>query len=461
LPTTGDLAFAVAINPLDDTDNDDLSDRWELSFPGVLDLTYLDGKLPAGSGPGSATGDFDGDGLSDFDEWNGGVNSTNPTRTDTDDDGYSDLAEDGVGSWLDLNFTGTSPLNPDTDGDGLMDGEENPNSGTLGGPVHECDPNKFDSDGDLYGDGDEVAAGNDPVVNTSVPTDIPFRNVNFSGIGGGWETVKGTTLDSTTELLAGSGQYALIEGATSGNGLRIEHVNPNLTAIPASTFYCSVDLRAVGTLGGGTGSFNILSTSSPLTSSDGSAYCILRVFDDGSVQAFDGTAFQSVVAAGGIVAGTTYTAQIDHNIVAGTWSSRVYNRTTGALIGSITNVPVRPTSDPNAASMNFTVSAQDPNANWDVAVDNMILSLARITVPTAGELRITAAGFNGSGEFVIDFIGTDLTDYEVTKSLDLQAAFAPLGIPLVVTTDASGIGQATVPAAEATTPAAFFRMEEQ
>jgi polygalacturonase len=87
------------------------------------------------------------------------------------------------------------------------------------------------------------------------------------------------------------------------------------------------------------------------------------------------------------------------------------------------------------------------------------------TDPTVSEIlkpRINSTDFNDLGEFVIDCTGESLTDYEVTKSLTLQAgSFVPLGTPLVVTTDTSGIGKATVPSAEVDEPAAFFRMESR
>ena len=77
-------------------------------------------------------------------------------------------------------------------------------------------------------------------------------------------------------------------------------------------------------------------------------------------------------------------------------------------------------------------------------------------------VRITAAAFDASGNFVIDFLGAAATNYEATKSPDLTSgSFAPLATPLTVTTNGAGVGQAIVPAAEAANAAAFFRMEER
>ena len=60
------LTAKFLYNP-DDSDSDNLLDSWELSFPGILDLTYLNGQAN-GPGSGIGTGDFDGDGTSDLAE---------------------------------------------------------------------------------------------------------------------------------------------------------------------------------------------------------------------------------------------------------------------------------------------------------------------------------------------------------------------------------------------------------
>ncbi len=70
---------------------------------------------------------------------------TQPTITDSDNDGLTDQEEVGYG---------TDPQDPDTDGDGLTDQEEIEAWGT--------DPLNEDTDGDSYGDGTEIDNGFNP-----------------------------------------------------------------------------------------------------------------------------------------------------------------------------------------------------------------------------------------------------------------------------------------------------------
>jgi hypothetical protein len=79
--------------------------------------------------------------------------------------------------------------------------------------------------------------------------------------------------------------------------------------------------------------------------------------------------------------------------------------------------------------------------------------------PPVFPLAITGAVVNGSNEYVLDFTGAPLTDYEVKKSLDL-GTFDALTAPLIVTTDTGGVGQATVPASEMGGAKQFFLLEE-
>ena len=77
--------------------------RFELVWKNVAELDS--------DGPGTASGDSDGDGLSDWDEVF--RHGTDPHRADTDGDGLSDGAE---------TLAGTDPLDADENGDGIPDG---------------------------------------------------------------------------------------------------------------------------------------------------------------------------------------------------------------------------------------------------------------------------------------------------------------------------------------------------
>ncbi len=148
---------AIPVSVVGDSDTDNLSDSWELSFTTALgDLT----GLASGPGPGAGTGDFDGDGSSDLEEL---TNGTDPTETDSDTDGSPDGDEVA---------NGTDPLDPDTDGDGLNDGGE-----TTAG----SDPLVADTDGDGISDGDEVngVPATDPTL-ADTDGDGSFDNIELA-----------------------------------------------------------------------------------------------------------------------------------------------------------------------------------------------------------------------------------------------------------------------------------------
>jgi hypothetical protein len=94
-------------------DTDGINNQWEidnlgsyLEFGALSDVDTVGGVVGGAAAP---------DGRTNFQEWNGGVNSTNPRNPDTDGDGLTDGQE----------FTlGTNPLLADTDGDGYSDGYE-------------------------------------------------------------------------------------------------------------------------------------------------------------------------------------------------------------------------------------------------------------------------------------------------------------------------------------------------
>ena len=163
----------------EDSDDDNLPDAWETSWPSVDDLTQLSGD-----------GDFDNDGSTDGAEL---LARTDPTNPDTDDDGLSDGVETGTGTFVGATDTGTDALNADTDGDGLSDGAET-NSGVF---VDATDtgtsPFSVDSDGDLCPDGVEIIRGSDPNEASGLGSSSGAYLQNFDGFPNG-----------TTDLCDGS-----------------------------------------------------------------------------------------------------------------------------------------------------------------------------------------------------------------------------------------------------------------
>ncbi|TAK95582.1 MAG: DUF1800 family protein, partial [Verrucomicrobia bacterium] len=129
-------------NALADADGDGLPRWWE-----------EDNHL-SDSNAADAMSDKDGDGLTALQEYNGGVNSTDPNKADTDGDGLSDGEERALG---------TNPLKPDTDGDGLTDYEE-----VRGLPA--SNPLLADSDSDGASDTLERRVGTNPMSATNTPT---------------------------------------------------------------------------------------------------------------------------------------------------------------------------------------------------------------------------------------------------------------------------------------------------
>lgn len=207
-------------DPLDfvDSDSDGISDGWETLVAG--NLTDLDGSLPAGSGPGAGTGDFDGDGFSDLEEYQADPQSdptdVASTPVDTDGDGLTDAweitnfgnigvttgTEDSDGDY-ETNAAeeagGTDPNDPgsysDTEPDGLGDGWElffagnlTDLDGSLAGPGPGAGTGDFDDDG--FSDLQEFQYKTDPTDNASVP--VPVISVNYN-----------TSWSSTPPLAAG------------------------------------------------------------------------------------------------------------------------------------------------------------------------------------------------------------------------------------------------------------------
>jgi Bacterial TSP3 repeat len=145
---------------------------------------------PSALGAPNDRGDADGDGMSNYAEFNFGTNpddpdtdhdslidpdevhkyNTNPNKPDTDDDGLSDRFEIDTGSDPLVNENvpdqGTDQdgpgqqQRPDRDGDGMFDDDEI-NGHNICGCV--TDPDKSDTDGDDVNDGAEDDNGTNPL----------------------------------------------------------------------------------------------------------------------------------------------------------------------------------------------------------------------------------------------------------------------------------------------------------
>ena len=129
-------------NALADADADGLPRWWE-DDNHLSDTNALD-----------AASNNDNDGRTALQEFNGGNNSTDPNKADTDGDGLNDGAEFAAG---------TNPNLTDTDGDSISDGDE-----VNGSPV--SNPLLADSDGDGAPDALERRVGTNPASNASTPT---------------------------------------------------------------------------------------------------------------------------------------------------------------------------------------------------------------------------------------------------------------------------------------------------
>jgi hypothetical protein len=203
-----------------DTDHDGLPDWWEIE----VGLDPLDG-----TGNNGATGDPDGDGLTNKEEFDGAPGwkepHSNPKNRDTDGDGYPDGWEktngydptdpdshpntnpgsaddsdhDGLPDWWEiavgldpLDGTGDNGAAGDPDGDGLTNKEEF--DGAPGWKEPHSNPKNRDTDGDGYPDGWEKIRGYDPTDPNSHPSNGSGSSTDSDndGFPDWWEIEEGT-----------------------------------------------------------------------------------------------------------------------------------------------------------------------------------------------------------------------------------------------------------------------------
>lgn len=161
---TSEQVFQLSV--IADEDEDDLPDSWELAA--AFNLFDLKGRNP-GPGPGAGTGNFDGDGLTDLQEFQlirGLYPLLSPFLADTDSDGLGDAVELGpVAPRLISN-----PTLADTDGDGLSDLVENNSGNFVSAAQPGTSPVDYDSDDDSFPDQYEITRGSSPLDPLQLPT---------------------------------------------------------------------------------------------------------------------------------------------------------------------------------------------------------------------------------------------------------------------------------------------------
>jgi len=438
----------ITLNMREDDDYDGLPDAWEYRWTGE-DLTQLDGDGLANADDDDLTdlqeyeysledypdlnplnGDTDGDLLSDSEEVEGAGSrpATNPTKVDTDGDDLDDLVETNTG-------TGTNPTLGDTDGDGSRDGFE------------------------LETESDPL----DPVSRPSLPpsvsigllTDDASTGISTAKIythavsGGAAATLNGVSFTALTgaetpvnfawSLFDSGGKGNIVNNAGNWNAAAGGVIGPDLvTLLNSFTF-------PTGKTPGGYQSFLL----SGLT--EGASYefrFLMRTWNPaGSGRPIDLTFFngsEQVQPFGALLEDRPHVVFNNGNANAAFYVSYTY-------VAQATEMEIR-------AMIPFTEDAANEATGGlhMYALTNELTGAAPVS-----NLKVTGIVKNGAGGIVINFTGDPNTSYQVTKSADLSASpgFVPLTLPLIVSTDSAGLGQATVPASEASETREFYRIE--
>ena len=441
------------LSMIEDDDFDALPDAWEFYFTGDI-LTDLSGKNGA---------DYDGDGLTDLEEYQLSLNGypdINPMNPDTDGDGLSDFEErQGADS-----RPPTDPTRPDTDNDEIDDLAETATGNYVSDSNTGTDPTLADSDGDGSRDGFELQKG-------SNPNDVSSRPALPASVKLGLLTDDASTGISTAKTYT----HAISGGATATiNGVSFATLTPTETPVNFSWDFVSSGTK--GFIVNNAGNWNAASggvTGTGLLELLGSF-----TFPTGKTPG----GYQSYRLSG-LTAGKTYETRIylrtwnpggtgrpiDFTFVNGTEEVVPF----GALLADRPHV-IFDNSNPDAAYyVSFTYTAQSTEMEIRAAIplsesaDNegtgglhlYGLTNEDLAGGTPASLKVTAVSRNGSGQIVVSFTGAASTSYQVTKSSNLAGAFVPLTIPLTATTDAGGIGQAIIPASEASEAKEFYRIE--
>ncbi|ADE55728.1 hypothetical protein Caka_2713 [Coraliomargarita akajimensis DSM 45221] len=172
----------IGADEVNDSDEDGLPD-W---FENLADADLL------------PEGDFDGDYLSNLEEWTTG---TDPSRADTDGDGLADGDERyGDGTHGDTDGFVTDVRSADTDGDGLPDGWES-TYGFDPTTVHDVEA---DQDDDDVKDVEEFAVGGNPLLKDSDRDQMPDRYEYDNGLDLSFDD---TGLDKDKDYLSNYDEY--------------------------------------------------------------------------------------------------------------------------------------------------------------------------------------------------------------------------------------------------------------
>lgn len=455
--TGGTAQVALVLTLINDDDADGLVDDWELEFAG--NLTDLNG-LATGPGPGAGSGDFDNDGISDLEEFeysNGAFPDINPVLDDTDGDTLKDN-EEIAGAGL---RPPTNPTLADTDKDGLSDLVET--SLTAYTSPTDTGSNPIDPDTDLDGarDGFEVDQGSDPCMASSRPA-LPA----------GFAVVR-VTDDLSTGIDVSKYYTHKISGGGAATINDVELQGMSMGNFPPN-FSWSISTGTAGAIAPvNNGDWNPVAgevTGGGLLTMLG-GFTFANNGDPGVVQTY---------TLSGLIPGESYQLRL----FIRKWDTEATGRPNDLTFinGSTEVTPFqglledRPGTvlstgnDDHAyclvynyvAETNQLVIQASPHASSIVASGSFHLyGLTNEGLSGApAVLAVTSVVRQGSGAVEINFLGAANTEYQVTKSANLSDTFVPLVPPLTVTTDGSGLGQVTVPAAEASEAREFYRVED-
>lgn len=445
-----------------DDDLDDLDDDWELMWrPTIADLD------------GTGMADFDGDLLFDIEEFQlstgtlPGVAEVFPTIDPSNDDTDGDLLLDGEEVLFTVGARPfTNPILADTDDDGLTDFEETNSGLTETLPSVGTDPTLTDTDGDGAKDGFEIDNSGDPLSDLSHPN-AASPNVTITRI-----TDDASSEISSTRVYT----HTVSGGSTATVGGVIFDTLDATNSVPNFDWTVDGDGRNTAVTNGGQWD----TVAGGVTGTE--IIELLTGFGFSNTANTPGE--RQTYTLSGLTPGTSYDLRlytrqwrdedsgrpIDLTFINGTEEVTPYCSLLMDRPGFVLNDPSL--NHDQAYFMSYTYTAQEDSLVIEAAIpigfdSNDTLHLYALTnedinavpVPSV-DIEITAVSVNSNGEFVIDFTGPANNTFTVRKSQDLQDGFVETAATVTaVTTDASGIGQAIITAAEASEPTEFYRLE--